>query len=106
MDLKELNTLLKTTGLPVAYRHFSAPPTLPYLVYLVDGTEHGGADDVVLLQNTLFLVELYSENKDLANEVKVEALLNTLGDYTAYEDYIEEEKLYKITYEIEFYSKK
>lgn len=100
MDLNYVHNLLKTTGYPVAYRAFKTAQTLPFICYLVAYSNTIPADGEVYLKNDIVQIELYTANKDIAAEEKLEAVLSSLF-YTKTEDYIDTEKIYKITYEIE-----
>lgn len=100
MTLKELNTLLKSTGYPVAYRAFKTTQTAPFICYQTpyrrnfsaDGVAYSGADHVQ--------IELYTEDKDQIAEGKVEQALSSFF-WQKTEVYIESISLYQIIYEIE-----
>ncbi len=101
MDEATLFTLLKSTGLPVAYHHFTSPPTPPYIVYLFSYNTNFGADNRVYNSEKNFQVELYTKAKDLTLEALIEDLLkdnDIFWDKT--ETYIESEGLYQVLYEI------
>lgn len=88
----------------VVYRAWpvgSAPP-LPWIVYLVDGTDNFGADNIVYKSINRIFIELYSEYKDETSESLIEGKLDSLGIYWEKEEtYIDEERCYQITYTIE-----
>ena len=102
MTLEEVQNLLETTGLPVAYRAFpvGAVPPLPFICYLTPGTNNFGADDGVYHIINAVRVELYTEYKDSETEGRVE---NALSSFFWDKDveYIDSERCYQITYEIE-----
>jgi len=101
VDEATLFTLLKSTGLPVAYHHFTSPPTPPYIVYLFSYNTNFGADNRVYNSEKNFQVELYTKAKDLTLEALIEDLLkdnDIFWDKT--ETYIESEGLYQVLYEI------
>lgn len=104
MTLEELRAILKASGLPAAYRAFrenSAPP-LPFICYQETGSDNTGADGIVWFSARQVDVELYTAYKDPEAEQKVEAALTAAGIYyDKYETYIDSEKMYQITYEIE-----
>ena len=101
MDEATLFQLLKTTGLPVAYHHFTSPPTPPYIVYLFSYNSNFGADNKVYDAAKNFQVELYTKTKDLASEKLIEDALNGADVYwEKTETYIESEGLYQVLYEI------
>lgn len=100
--LEQIKNILETTGLPVAYYAFpeeEAPP-LPFLCYLVAGSNNFIADGAVYHKIDRLQVELYTEVKDPAAEETVEgALASFIWEKT--ETYIDSEKCYQIMYEIE-----
>ena len=102
MTLKELNELLETTGLPVAYREWpdeKAPP-LPFICYLVVYSNNFGADNTVYYPINHIQIELYTELKDPVSEGKVEKALSSFY-WEKTEEYINTEQCYQIIYEIE-----
>lgn len=102
MSLEEFKSLLKTTGLPVAYYAFPEKnaPTLPFICYLVAFTNNFCADGKVYEKNNCIQVELYTKKKSHETEGKVEEALSPFyWDKT--ETYLETEKCFKITYELE-----
>jgi len=101
VDEETLFTLLKTLNLPVAYHHFTSPPSPPYIVYLFSYNSNFGADNKVYDAKKNFQVELYSKAKDLASEKLIEDLLDANDIYwEKTETYIESEGLYQVLYEI------
>ena len=101
MDEATLFALLKTTGLPVAYHHFTSPPSPPYVVYLFSYSSNFGADNKVYDAAKNFQVELYTKTKDLASEKLIEDALNGADVYwEKTETYIDSEGLYQVLYEI------
>ena len=101
MDETALFALLKTTGLPVAYHHFTSPPTPPYIVYLFSYSSNFGADNKVYDAEKNFQVELYTKTKDPTSESLIEGLFDAndiFWDKT--ETYIDSEDLYQVLYEI------
>ena len=101
MDEATLFTLLKTINLPVAYHHFTSPPSPPYIVYLFSYSSNFGADNKVYEAGKNFQVELYTTKKDPASEKLIEDALNGADAYwDKTETYIESEGLYQVLYEI------
>ncbi|MEN6391084.1 MAG: hypothetical protein ABFD04_11765 [Syntrophomonas sp.] len=101
MDEATLFTLLKTTGLPVAYHHYTSPPSPPYVVYLFSYNSNFGADDKVYDADKNYQVELYTTKKDLASEALIEGLFNSNDIYyEKTETFIDSEGLYQVLYEI------
>ena len=101
MDEATLFNLLKTTGLPVAYRHFVSPPAPPYVVYLFSYSSNFGADNKVYQKVPNYQVELYTQIKDPTSEALIEGLFDENGIYwEKTETYIDSEGLYQVLYEI------
>jgi len=101
VDETALFALLKTTNLPVAYHHFTSPPTPPYIVYLFSYSSNFGADNKVYDAEKNFQVELYTKTKDPTSEALIEGLCDAndiFWDKT--EIYIDSEGLYQVLYEI------
>lgn len=100
--MDKLYTILKSTGLEVAYSHFNEPPLLPYLVYLALDSDNFGADNKVYQKINNYQIELYSDYKDPATEEVLEDTLDSNGIfYDKFEVYIESEKLYQVAYQIQ-----
>lgn len=100
--LEKMKNILETTGLPVAYYAFpegEAPP-LPFICYLVSGSNNFIADGAVYHKIDRLQVELYTEVKDPAAEEAVEGVLASFV-WEKTETYIDSEKCYQIMYEIE-----
>lgn len=103
MNLKELNQLLKQSGIPVAYSHFEEgrAPELPYICYLEVGTANFFSEDTVYSKVIDVDIELYFERKDLALEESIEQIFkNNKLPWNSTEVYINDEKLYQKTYEV------
>lgn len=101
-ELEKLKHQLETTGLPLAYRAFpeEEAPLLPFLCYLVTGSDNLVADGGVYYNANVVHVELYTKEKDPITEDKVEQALSSYS-WDKTEEYIDSEKCYQIIYEIE-----
>lgn len=101
MNLSELNDILKTTGYPVAYYQFKTSPSIPFICYLVTGSNNFSADNKVLAKSDLIDIELYTEKKDIQAESNLEKVLdNACIFYEKNENYIEKENMFQIVYSI------
>lgn len=100
MTQKELAQRLAETGIPVAYRAFRTRQSPPFVCYLYVYDSQFYADDEMYFSTGHYQVELYTSTKDPAAEAKVEAALDGLC-WEKSEEYIEAEKIYQLTYEIE-----
>lgn len=102
ITLSEIKTLLDLTGYPVAYHHFNKPVEPPFVVYLVPYYRNFSADDKVFKKIRHIQIELYTANKDeLAEKVLENTLDNADSFYNKTENYISNENLYQIIYELE-----
>lgn len=111
MTLAELNTLLNNiTGFngKVVYYAWpkgepqSPPPPLPFICYWQTGTDNMEADGIVYHKVKQISIELYSKYKDTASEEAIEkALTDAEITYEATCEYIDSEKCFMTTYEIE-----
>lgn len=104
MTEQEIFEIIKTVGFPVAYHHFEEgqEPKKPYLVYLYPKTNNFSADGIVYQGIFQLHIELYTKEKDVEAERKVEAVLREHGFfYERTEGYITSEKMYEVLYEME-----
>ncbi len=104
MTIKEIGIILERTQFPVSYRAFPenhAPP-LPFICFLETDPHNFAADGIVYHSFTCFQIELYTKRKDPKAEAALETVLTDAEIfYEKSETYIESEKAYQITYEIE-----
>lgn len=102
MELKEIEEILETTGLPVTYYAWpeKAAPPLPYICYLATYSNNFSADGFVYIPINHIQIELYTKLKEPATEDKVEQALSSLF-WEKTETYIDTERCYQILYEIE-----
>lgn len=106
MTLAGLAVLLQSTGLPVTYRAWpiddneNPPPAPPFICYLTNDTDVTFADGKVYYAFDHVRVELYTALKDPEAEAKVEQALEGFH-WKKDETYLDTERCYMITYEIE-----
>lgn len=100
MTLAQINTLLLTLNLPVAYDHFSEPTAPPYIVYHFLNDNNFNADNKTYKKVNHIMIEFYTEIKDTTTEGLIEAILANFT-YTKSEDYLTDDNLFVIYYEIE-----
>ena len=94
MTLKDVYSLLLSTGYPVAYRDYTGEvkkeiPQPPFMVYSVLGTDFDGGDMRKFIRNQEINVELYTDGKNLEAEDVVDRLLIDL-DPEKYESMVDE----------------
>jgi len=107
MTQAELFQALKVIGYPVAYSHFvdtpqNPAPSPPFITYQFAYSSDMVADNQNYVEVSNFQIELYTSEKDLTAERKVQDKLKELGlPYSKTEAWIEEEKLFQVIYEIQ-----
>lgn len=106
---KDIEKALCAVGIPVAYRQFTPlkdkpVPNPPYLIYVISPENARGADGKNFVIQGRVTIELYTDIKDTTLEQKVETILNST-EWSKYEEYIESEALYMVSYEFDYYSK-
>lgn len=97
-----LGKIIEEMGIPFAYDHFAEgeSPDPPFLCYLLPGSNNFAADGRVYYKINEVRIELYTDFKDVSLEEKVTAVLDNHGIfYEQSEVWIEEEKLYEVTFE-------
>lgn len=99
--MDELVKIIEEMGIPFAYDHFAEgeSPDPPFLCYLLPGSDNFAADGRVYYKMSEVRIELYTDFKDVSLEEKVTAVLDNHGIfYEQSEVWIEEEKLYEVTF--------
>ena len=102
--MDKLLDILKSIGFPYAYYHFAEgeAPDPPFVCYLLPGSDNFSADGKVYYRISEARVELYTDQKDLAAERKLEDALDACGIfYEKSETWIDSEKLYEVLYVFE-----
>lgn len=101
MTVEQITALLRTTGLPVAYRCFKGPVQLPYLVWMETRTANFFADGTVYSRIRHVTVELYTDEKEPDTEASVERALASFAWEKTEEIWLESEKCFENLYEFE-----
>ena len=84
---------------PIRYRVYRSKPPIPYAVYYEDVTENYTADNIVYLEITDYILELYTEKKDYEIENKIEQIFAANDTpWEKEESYIEKERLIMTAY--------
>lgn len=85
---------------------FLKPPQTTYAVYM-DSFRRRGADDLNLIKEHDYTIELYSYTPDPESEAKIEEVLDNLGlEYEKDDRYwIQEEQLFQVVYTFNFIEK-
>ena len=104
LSYEQITDLLRQTGLPFAYHHFSEgeSPDPPFLVYLTPGSHNFSADGMVYYRADQLDIELYTDKKQPEQEEKLEEIFDEAGlYYNKTEQIIRTEQLYEVLYEME-----
>ena len=104
MTYEEISEMMQEIGLPFAYHHFAEgeAPKPPFLLFLTEGEDNFGADNIMYHSFKMLNIELYTDEKSPETEKAVEEVLTSHGIYySKSEIWIESEKLYEILYETE-----
>lgn len=102
MKLEEFKKQLDTSGLPSAYNSFpeNSVPELPYVCYSCINSSNFFADGIVYFGRSNIEVKLYTKNKDVTIEEKVEKALSSFI-WEKSEMYVDDEQCLEITYTME-----
>lgn len=104
MTYKEVNTMISGVGIPYAYNQFDndTPQEPPFICFLYDHGDDLIADNTNYQLIRMLSVELYTDTKDFELEQTVEDVLNANGlVYSKQETYLESERMYMITFEVD-----
>lgn len=85
---------------PLAYRFFKKPQAPPFVCYYEQASDNFVADNRNYFIKHSCIVELYTADKTPALEAALEAALDTYV-WSSDETYIDSEKMYLKTYELE-----
>lgn len=104
MTYKEINTMIKSIGLPYAYFQFpkNTGQAPPFVLFFYSQQDDLFADDTNYQKIAKLNIELYTKEKDFAREEAVENVLQSYGfSYYKEENYIDTEQMFQIAYEME-----
>lgn len=104
MSKEAIEHMISEMQIPFEYHHFTEKNTIdpPFLVYIMDESNNFHADGIVYFRVSKLNIELYSDEKDMDLEKKVETVLEKYQKtWQKTEDYIEKEQLYEVVYEME-----
>ena len=101
MTYAEISTMLNGIGLPYAYYQFpdDTEQQPPFICFYFGSDNDFIADDTNYQKISELIVELYTDNKDLALEQTVETALNNSGlVYSRQETYLDTERMYMVIF--------
>jgi hypothetical protein len=102
MTLTDVANLIASFGVSWRYSHFSQTPNPPYVVYYYPSENDVHADDINYVNRRQLFIELYTKSKDVDLEAGIEAKLKGAGlSWYKQTDFLNDEKLFQTTYELE-----
>ena len=102
MTLLEVAQMVASIGLPYRYSHFSETPQPPYVVFYYPSETDPHADNSNYINKRQLFIELYTKTKDPTSELAVETVLKNAGlSWYKQTDFLNDEKLFSTTYEME-----
>ena len=104
MSLENMVAILEGTGMDVAYRRFEETnaPEMPFITYQEVANANFIADNKVFVKVSHLYVTLWTSKKDITAEQALEQALDDHDiPWSKNESYLESEKCYEITYEVE-----
>lgn len=103
MTLEEIVTILTSTDLPVSYSNVPIGDNQrPYIVYYQTGVNNFAADGIAYYSAKRISIVLYSDNRDRTSEGLIESKLSEADIFwTKTEEYLDDEKVFSVNYEIE-----
>ena len=102
MTEAELLDVLESTGLPARYSHFTNPQEPPFLVYMGDGQDDLGADNLTYWHQNTYMIQYVYKTKAPAMETIIQDTLTAAGlRWEKSEDvWLESEGVFYINYYI------
>ncbi len=102
--MENITEILNEIGIDYAYDHFAEgeSPEPPFICYLFPNDDNFAADGISYYEITRVRIELYTDFKNPETEKAITTVLKAHGIfYTRTEVWIEEEKLYEVTFEFD-----
>ena len=103
MNLMEFKAELEKLGIPVQYQAFASghAPSLPYLIFYENDSDNVFADNHNYYDVLNVSCELYTDEKDIELETKLQKLLYDLEiQYNSTETFIDSENMYLKSYDV------
>ena len=100
----DVSDMVKSIGLPYAYYQFpeGTGQKLPFVVFFFTNSDGLYADEENYQKISTLNIELYTQEKDFAQDEAIEKILNDNGlTYYKDESYIDSEKMWQTAYECE-----
>ncbi len=103
MNLMEFKAELEQLEIPIQYRAFESgqAPELPYLIFYENDSDNVFADNSNWFDVLNVVCELYTDNKDIELETKLQKLFYDLEiQYNSTETFIDSENMYMKSYDV------
>ena len=103
MNLMQFKAELEQLDIPIQYRAFSVgqAPELPYLIFYVNDSDNVFADNSNWFDVLNVICELYTDNKDIELETKIQKLFyDNEIEYNSTETFIDSENMYLKAYDV------
>lgn len=100
----EFKAELEKLGVPIQYRAFQVghAPELPYLIFYENDSDNVFADNHNYYDVLNIVCELYTDNKDIELETKLQKLFyDNEIEYNSTETYIDSENMYLKAYDVQ-----
>ena len=104
MNVEGIESMLDEIGVEYRYHHFEENEAVnpPFICWTMPGNNNFAADGKVYAKAIELDIELYTDQKDMLLEEKVEQVLEEHEIYwKKTEAYIESENMYEVLYEME-----
>ena len=104
MTYKDLDTIIGTIGLPYAYYQFKEDTGQqpPFICWMLGDIDDLYADNINYQRIAPLTIELYTDEKDFAQEIEIENFLTGLGwSYGKEEEYLDTERMHMTIYTME-----
>lgn len=104
MTTQEVASMIESIGLPFSYYQFdeSTAQAPPFICFFYPDNNDFSADNINYATVYRLVIELYTDNKDLTIESRVEAVLKEYGlFYTREETKLETERMFEVIYTTE-----
>ena len=101
MTYQEVNSMIKTAGIPCAYYQFEeeSGQQPPFITFYFQDSDDMMADNINYQTIRPLTIELYTDNKDFALEALLEEILKAHDlTFSRTETYIQSEKMYMVAY--------
>lgn len=102
MTLQMIANIIESFGVPFRMDHFDDAPACPYCVYYFPNTDDFFADSKNYIHISPLHIEVFTDEIDLSLESTISSILseNNIPHYIS-RDFLNDEKIYQITFESE-----